>query len=220
MRSITLSASILSADFSKLGEQLKEAEWAEIDWIHVDVMDGHFVPNITMGPFIVATCRRISALPLDVHLMIEQPERHIEAFAEAGANWLTVHIEGNPNIHRIIENIHALGCKAGISINPGTPASAITSVLPYIDMVLVMTVNPGYSGQKFIPGVVEKIAEIKQQTLTYSRPIRIEVDGGITPDTLPIAHRAGADTFVAATSIFGHPDGIRAGASSLFMAVS
>lgn len=220
MRSITLSASILSADFSSLGKQLKEAEQARIDWIHVDVMDGHFVPNITMGPFIVATCRRVSILPLDVHLMIEKPERHIEAFAEAGANWLTVHIEGNPNIHRIIESIHSLGCKAGISLNPGTPASAIAAVLPYIDMVLVMTVNPGYSGQKFIPGVVEKITEIKQLVTNYPHPIRIEVDGGITPETLPIAQCAGADTFVAATSIFGHPDGIRAGASSLFLASS
>jgi len=220
MRSITLSASILSADFSNLGKQLTEAEQAGIDWVHVDVMDGHFVPNITMGPFIVATCRRVSTLPLDVHLMIEKPERHIEAFAEAGATWLTVHIESNPNIHRIIENIHAMGCKAGISLNPGTPISAITAVLPYIDMVLVMTVNPGYSGQKFIPGIVEKIAEIKQQISNYSHPIRIEVDGGITPDTLPIAQHAGADTFVAATSIFGHPDGIRAGARSLFKAAS
>lgn len=219
MSSITLSASILSANFASLGDQIQQCQQAGVDWIHIDVMDGHFVPNITMGPFIVEACRRITALPLDVHLMIEKPELHIEAFAKAGASWLSVHIEGNPNIHRTIERIQALGCHPGIVLNPGTPAQAIAAILPYVDMVLVMTVNPGYSGQKFIPGMSAKIAEIKKMTLAYAHPIRIEVDGGITPSTLPEAHQAGADTYVAATSIFGHPDGIQQGTASLRNAV-
>ncbi|MCA1955020.1 MAG: ribulose-phosphate 3-epimerase [Anaerolinea sp.] len=210
-----LSASILSADFATLGDQLAQAQAAGCDWLHIDVMDGHFVPNITMGPFIVATCRRASNLPLDVHLMIEKPEQHIEAFAKAGANTLSVHIEGNPNIHRTLQSIRALGCKAGIVLNPGTPASAIEAVLPWVDMVLVMTVNPGYSGQPHIAEMSTKIAHIRQMLNQRSSPALLEVDGGITAQTLPACYQAGANVFVAATAIFQHPQGIAAGVRAL-----
>ena len=151
MNPIIVSASILSANWANFADQIREAENAGVDWIHVDVMDGSFVPNISMGPFILNTCRQISDLPLDVHLMVEKPERHIEAFAKAGANRLGIHIEATPNVHRTLQEIRSLGCSPTIVLNPGTPAWSISSVIDIVDMVLVMTVNPGFSGQKFIP---------------------------------------------------------------------
>lgn len=210
-----LSASILSADFTNLNDQIQLAERAGVDWIHIDVMDGHFVPNITMGPFIVETCKRISNLPLDVHLMIEKPERHIESFITAGANYLSVHIEGNPNIHRTLQNIRSLGANPGIVINPGTPASQIQAVLPFVDYVLVMSVNPGFSGQNFISESAGKILEIRQMADHTNPGLLIEVDGGITAETLPIVKVAGADICVAATAIFKHPQGIETGVRAL-----
>lgn len=215
-----ISPSILSADFSKLGAEITQAEKAGADWIHIDVMDGHYVPNLTMGPFIVETCARITQLPLDVHLMVEKPESLLEAFAQAGANTLTVHIETCPHIHRTIQTIHSLGCKAGITLNPGTPASAIFPVLPFVDLVLVMTVNPGYSGQKFIPEVVPKIAHIKEELQKVNPKAKIEVDGGINPQTIPAVLGAGADVFVAASAIFKHPQGIEAGIKELWATIS
>jgi len=211
-----ISASILSADFSCLGDQIQMAEVAGVDWIHIDVIDGTFAPNITMGPFIVETCRRITNLPLDVHLMIEHPERHIEAFAHAGANILSVHIENTPHVHRTLETIHSLGCKAGIVINPGTPAHSIEAVLQDVDLVLIMTVNPGFSGQKFIQQAAEKIQIIRTtlDQIGHSKT-ELEVDGGITPDTLPIVKSFGANVYVAATAVFRHPSGISAGVSAL-----
>ena len=210
-----LSASILSADFSNLRDQIQQAEAAGVDWIHVDVMDGHFVPNITMGPFIVETCRQITLLPLDVHLMIEKPENHIAAFAKAGTDYLSVHIEGNPNIHRTLQSIRDLGVHPGIVVNPGTPISQIRAVLPLVEFVLIMTVNPGFSGQKFISDAVEKIRDLRQ-LLDQSYPwIKIEVDGGITPQTLPIVEGAGAQICVAATAIFKSPGGIESGVRAL-----
>lgn len=203
-----ISASILSADFTRLGEQLKEIEAAGVDWIHVDVIDGHFAPNITMGPFIVEACRRASTLPLDVHLMIEKPERYLQAFAEAGANWLTVHIETCPHIHRTLEEIRKLGCKVGITLNPGTPASLIEEALPFIDMVLVMTVNPGFSGQKFIRHTVPKIRQIRDHLDKVNPAAMIQVDGGITPETIDAVIEAGAQVFVVATAIFKNANGI------------
>jgi ribulose-phosphate 3-epimerase len=214
-----ISSSILSADFSNLGEQIRMAESAGVDWIHIDVMDGAFVPNITMGPFIVATCRRITTLPLDVHLMIDHPDQHLESFAEAGATNLTVHIENTPHIYRTLQAIHELGCQASVALNPGTPASRIEAVIPLIDMVLVMTVNPGYSGQEYIPEMVPKIKQTRELLRSYGSSARIEVDGGITEVTLPECERAGADTFVAATAIFRHPEGIAAGIQSLRKAI-
>jgi len=210
-----LSASILSADFSNLRDQIRQAEEAGVDWIHIDVMDGHFVPNITMGPFIVETCKRITKLPLDVHLMIEQPERHIDAFMDAGADYLSVHIEGNPNIHRTVQSIRARGVHPGIVLNPGTPTGQVQALLPFVDYALVMSVNPGFSGQNFISESSEKIREIRRLSADLNPSLKIEVDGGITADTLPLVKAASVDICVAATAIFKHPAGISAGIQAL-----
>lgn len=210
-----LTSSILSADFACLGEQITQAEQAGSDWIHVDVMDGHFVPNLTMGPFIVEACRRITNLPLDVHLMIETPERLYADFARAGASLIYTHIETCPHIYRSIQQIHELGCKAGVVLNPGTPATAVAEVLPLVEVVLVMSVNPGFSGQQFIPGVISKIAQIRSKLDQVNPQAMIAVDGGINVDTLPLTLQAGAQVFIAATAIFKHPQGIAAGIREL-----
>jgi len=210
-----ISASILSADFRKLEQQIQEAEQAGVDWIHIDVMDGHFVPNITMGPFIVETIKKVTTLPLDVHLMIENPSQHLSAFANAGADYLGVHIENQPNIHRLVQNIHDMHCKSTIVINPGTPVSALQAILPETDMVLVMSVNPGFSGQKFIQGTIQKIAELRQLLINASSFALIQVDGGITAETLPPCYQAGARSFVSASYIFNNPQGIAAAVSAL-----
>lgn len=210
-----ISASILSADFRKLEQQIQEAEQAGVDWIHIDVMDGHFVPNITMGPFIVETIKKVTTLPLDVHLMIENPSQHLSAFANAGADYLGVHIENQPNIHRLVQNIHDMHCKSTIVINPGTPVSALQAILPETDMVLVMSVNPGFSGQKFIQGTIQKIAELRQLLINASSSALIQVDGGITAETLPPCYQAGARSFVSASYIFNNPQGIAAAVSAL-----
>jgi ribulose-phosphate 3-epimerase len=208
MSRILIAPSILSADFTKLGDEIRLIEEAGADWIHVDVMDGQFVPNITMGPFIVETCRRISKLPIDAHLMIERPENHINAFAKAGVNSLSIHVEGNPNAYRTLQEIRELGCKAGIVINPGTPSSAIFELVKLADYVLVMSVNPGFSGQQFIPQVLRKITEIKKYIQTENLQTIIQMDGGISRENIASAYEAGATWFVAATSIFKHPEGI------------
>ena len=219
MTEIIVSTSILSADFSRLADQIHEVEAAGADWVHVDVMDGHFVPNLTMGPFIVETCRRITRLPLDVHLMVSNPEDMVEWFARAGADRISVQVEATPHIYRLLQKIRELGCRPGVVINPGTPATAIQEVLHLADMVLVMTVNPGYSGQEFIPDVVSKIAQVRSMIEERGLNTLIQVDGGITAETLPLTHRAGARVFVAATSIFKHPQGIAAGIRALRGAV-
>jgi ribulose-phosphate 3-epimerase len=211
---ILLSPSILSADFTRLGDQLKEAEQAGADWFHIDVMDGHFVPNLTMGPFIVEACRRATRLPLDVHLMIEAPERLLKPFAEAGADWLTVHQETCPHLHRTLESIRGLGIKAGASLNPGTPASSLSEVLPSLDLVLIMTVDPGFSGGKYIP-LLDKIRTVSAWRDEGRTSARIAVDGGITPRTAPEVVQAGADVLIAASAVFKHQEGIRAGMESL-----
>jgi ribulose-phosphate 3-epimerase len=210
-----LSASILSANFTRLGDQIREAEQAGIDWIHVDVMDGHFVPNLTMGPFIVEACRRVTSLPLDVHLMVQAPERLIHAFAAAGASLLSVHAENSPNLHRTLQEIHQLGCQAGVVLNPATPAEQVKPVLHMLDLVLVMSVNPGYSGQVFLPEVLPKISQIRSWLADSHLEAKIEVDGGMNTTTLPQAFAAGARVFVAATSIFKDPQGIAAGVHRL-----
>jgi ribulose-phosphate 3-epimerase len=219
MPQITISSSILSADFTRLGEQIQEAEQAGVDWIHVDVMDGHFVPNLTMGPFIVETCRRITNLPLDVHLMVDNPAEMVELYAKAGSTYLSVQVESTPHVYRLLSRIRELGCKPGVVINPGTPAQALSEVLHLVDFVLVMTVNPGYSGQDFIPSVVKKIVTVHQMIQDRHLNVQIEVDGGITPETLPLTYRAGARIYVAATSIFKNPAGIAAGVQALRNAV-
>lgn len=210
-----LAPSILSADFTRLGEELAACESAGADWIHVDVMDGHFVPNITMGPFIVEACKRVTKLPLDVHLMIEQPERHIEAFAQAGASSITVHVEASPHLHRTLQQIKSLGCKAGVALNPGTPSTAIDAVAGEVDLILVMSVNPGYSGQKFIPATVDKVRDIRNKLEALKSPAWLEVDGGIDVETLPVMKQAGATVFISATAVFKHPDGTKAGIQAL-----
>lgn len=219
MAPIILSTSILSADFARLAEQIHEAELAGADWIHIDVMDGHFVPNLTMGPFIVETCHRITRLPLDVHLMVDNPEDLIESFAQAGANRLSVQIESTPQIYRLLERIRELGCHPQVVINPGTPAESLQEILHLVDLVLVMTVNPGYSGQKFIPSVVSKIAKVHQMIEERRLNALIQVDGGITHETLPMTYQAGARAFVAATAIYKNPNGIAAGIRELRDAV-
>jgi ribulose-phosphate 3-epimerase len=206
-----LSPSLLAADFTRLGEQIAALEAAGVDWLHVDVMDGHFVPNISMGPLVVEACRQAASLPIDVHLMIENPERSIEAFAKAGANLITIHIETGYHPYRTLHSIRALGCRPGIALNPGTPAAAITQVLPLVDMVLVLGTNPGFSGQAFIPQMFSKITEIRQQ----NQDVLIQLDGGVNAETLPAAFDAGANVFVAGNAIFKHPQGIAAGVQEL-----
>jgi ribulose-phosphate 3-epimerase len=212
---VFLSPSILSADFLHLQDAISQAEAAGADWVHIDVMDGHFVPNLTMGPFIVEACRRATRLPLDVHLMIENPDRLVPAFIDSGADFLTVHVETCPNLHRTLQSIRDRNVHAGVSLNPGTPAATIVEVLPMLDLVLVMSVNPGYSGQSFIPAVVPKIGQIRTLLQEAGSSARLEVDGGITPRTAPMVVQAGADTLVAASAIFGHPEGIAAGVEAL-----
>jgi ribulose-phosphate 3-epimerase len=215
MNKHVLSPSILSADFARLGEEIATVEAAGADWIHVDVMDGHFVPNITMGPFIVATCRRITRLPLDVHLMIETPERYIEAFAKAGASGLTVHVETCTDIVGTLRQIKSLGCRAGAVLNPETPVGAIQPALREADLILVMSVHPGYSGQSFMPETISKVSEIRKKLDALRSSAWLEVDGGIDLETLPKMKEAGATAFVAATAVFKNPEGPAAGVRSL-----
>ena len=195
---LIISPSILSADYSKLGSEIRRVEKAGADWIHVDVMDGHFVPNITIGVPVVANLSRVTRLPLDVHLMIEEPLKHIEAFAKAGADTITIHSETVPNVRKALQQIKKLGVKAGVSIKPKTPLSKIRSALDLADMVLLMTVEPGFGGQAFMPQVLPKVRELR----SYFKK-RIQVDGGINPETARLAIAAGADTLVAGASVFG-----------------
>ncbi len=215
MTKYVISSSILSADFTRLGEQIAEAEAAGVDWLHVDVMDGHFVPNITMGPFIVEWCRKATKLPLDVHLMIEEPDRYIEPFAKAGASGLTVHVEVCPDMHKTLKAIKDLGCRAGIVLNPETPVDELDPYLAEADLVLVMSVHPGYSGQEFMPEAIGRVAEVRKKLDAIGSSAWLEVDGGISHDTLPKMKQAGATAFVAATAIFKCPEGIAAGINSL-----
>jgi ribulose-phosphate 3-epimerase len=205
MSDLVIAPSILSADFAKLGEEVRAITAAGADWIHIDVMDGHFVPNITIGPAIVAALRPHTHLPFDVHLMIAPCDPFLAAFAEAGADLIAVHVEAGPHLHRSLQIIRGLGKKAGVVLNPATPVSGVAHVLDLIDLVLVMSVNPGFGGQAFIPDAIHKVVDLKR--MIGSRPIRIEVDGGINPETGAQVVGAGADTLVAGSAVFkGGPD--------------
>jgi ribulose-phosphate 3-epimerase len=201
-----IAPSILACDFGRLSEEIQAVTDAGADWIHIDVMDGHFVPNITIGPRIVEAVRDATRLPLDVHLMIEQPERYIEAFVKSGATTVGVHAEACPHLHRTVAQIREAGARASVTINPGTPASAIEPVLGDVDQVLVMTVNPGFGGQRFIPGTLAKVEALRSWIRGRGLAVALEVDGGITEDTIGSAARAGANAFVAGTAIFGAPN--------------
>jgi ribulose-phosphate 3-epimerase len=199
---VKLAPSLLSADFARLGEQVAEAANAGADYIHIDVMDGQFVPPITIGAQVVAAIRRFTGLPLDVHLMINTPERQLEQFAKAGADVITVHIEACPDIKKVVRSIKALGVKAGVSLNPETPASTVTEILPEIDLILVMTVNPGYGGQPFIEATLDKIAILRGELDKKSLAAELEVDGGINAEVAPRVVRAGARVLVAGAAVF------------------
>ena len=199
---IKIAPSILSADFSKLGEEIKDVEKGGADYIHVDVMDGHFVPNITIGPLIVEAIRPITSLPLDVHLMIENPDNYIPTFAKAGADIITVHVEACPHLHRTIQLIKSHGIKAGVVLNPHTPVSVIEHVLEDIDMVLLMTVNPGFGGQKFIHSVLPKIKQVAEMVKERNLEVEIEVDGGVNAETARLCVEAGANVLVAGSAVY------------------
>ncbi|MCQ6274049.1 ribulose-phosphate 3-epimerase [Bacillus sp. V3B] len=203
---IKIAPSILSADFSQLGEEIKDVERGGADYIHVDVMDGHFVPNITIGPLVVDSIRPITDLPLDVHLMIENPDQYIEAFVKAGADYITVHVEACRHLHRTIQLIKSFGVKAGVVLNPATPVQLIEPIIEDLDMVLLMTVNPGFGGQKFIMSVLPKIKQVKELVVQKGLNLEIEVDGGVNKDTAPLCIEAGADVLVAGSAVYSQED--------------
>jgi ribulose-phosphate 3-epimerase len=210
-----IAPSILAADLTRLGDEIAQAEAGGGDWIHIDVMDGHFVPNITLGTAIVKACRRATSLPLDVHLMIEEPDRLLQAFTEAGADMLTVHLEACPQVYRTLTTIKDLGLKTGLALNPGTPVDTACETLPLLDKLLVMTVNPGFAGQRFIERMIPKIAAARETLDEVESQAYLQIDGGVTVGNIGFAVQAGADAFVVASSIFKHPDGPKEGARAI-----
>jgi len=217
---VLIAPSLLAADITRLGDEIRQAEAGGADWLHVDIMDGHFVPNLTFGPAVVAACRQVTRLPLDVHLMVTHPEQMLGDFAQAGASRLTVHVETCPHLHRTLQQIRELGCAVGVTLNPGTSAVLLYPVLHLVDQVLVMSVNPGFGGQSFLPEVLTKTRELRQ-ALDQANPAGlIEMDGGITAKTAPLARQAGVDVFVAGTSVFRHPAGPAGGIQALRAALN
>ena len=212
---VKIAPSILAADFADLGAAVRAAESAGADYIHVDVMDGHFVPNITVGIPVVTALRRVTRLPLDVHLMIERPERYVADFVRAGADILTVHVETCPHLHRTVQQIRELGVRPGVTLNPATPLDTLREILPYVDLVLIMSVNPGFGGQSYIPTMTHKIARLAALIAASGQEIEIEVDGGIDVNTTPEVVAAGAQVLVTGTAVFGHPNGVAGGIAAL-----
>jgi ribulose-phosphate 3-epimerase len=211
-----LAPSILTADFGNLREQIQQAEFAGVDAIHLDVMDGHFVPNISFGPLVVSAVRAMTSLPLDVHLMVQHPERYIDAFAEAGADIISIHVEATPHPHRAVQQIHAGGAYSGIAINPATSLSAVEELLYVVDIVLVMSVNPGFGGQSFIPETLGKVQRLRSMLGQRDlEDVRIEVDGGIKAENIWEAHSAGADIFVCGSSVFNDQSSVASSVNSL-----
>jgi ribulose-phosphate 3-epimerase len=217
---VKLAPSILASDFARLGEQVAEAEAAGADRIHVDVMDGHFVPNISIGPVVVQWLRPITKLPLECHLMISNPIRYLDDFARAGADSMLVHVEGADNLHRTVQHIRSLGKKAGVVINPATPAAVLEEILVDVDLVLVMTVNPGFGGQKFIHTTLPKIGRVRAMIERIKPGCELEVDGGIDPTTAPLTVKAGANVLVAGSAVFGPKDGVKAAMNRLRQSVA
>jgi ribulose-phosphate 3-epimerase len=203
---IRIAPSILSSDFGRLAEEVRAAEAAGADWIHVDVMDGRFVPNITVGPLVVEAVRKVTRLPIDAHLMIVEPERYVDAFARAGADLVSVHAEASPHLHRTLQAIRAAGARPAVALNPSTPLDALEWVLGDCDMVLLMSVNPGFGGQRYIPAVTEKVRRLREAAEARRLALEIEVDGGIRDETVGPVAAAGANVFVAGTAVFGAPD--------------
>ncbi len=213
--SIIIAPSILSADMKSLGDQVRQASLAGADWIHVDIMDGSFVPNITFGPLVVKAVREVTDLPIDVHLMIVEPEKHLKTFADAGTNSITVHFETCPHIHRTLQSIRELGMSPGLVLNPGTPINAIRELTHDFDLLLLMTVNPGFGGQAFIESMLDKIQRAKSILDETQSSAQIQVDGGISSATIKACYQAGASNFIAGSAVFGHQDGIAAGIQAL-----
>ncbi len=205
-RPVRIAPSLLSADFAKLADELTMLEAAGADWLHVDVMDGVFVPNLTFGAKVIETCKRLTRLPLDVHLMVVEPEKYFESFVKAGAATLTIHVEAAPHLHRQVMRIKELGAQAGVTLNPATPLETVREVLPDVDLLLVMSVNPGFGGQRFIPSSVGKVARARAMLDAVGSGATLEVDGGIARDTITACWRAGADTFVAGNAVFSARD--------------
>ncbi|MCD6213558.1 MAG: ribulose-phosphate 3-epimerase [Candidatus Desulfofervidus sp.] len=201
-----IAPSILAADFANLAQEIRAVEEAGADWLHIDVMDGHFVPNLTIGPPVVASLRKVTGLPLDVHLMIEKPDNYLETFVQAGADLLTVHVETCPHLHRTLQCIHKLGKKAGVALNPATPLNFLEPILEEVDLILIMSVNPGFGGQEFIPQTLKRIQTVGKWIKKYSLKVDLEVDGGINENTLSQVVKAGANVFVAGSAIFGKND--------------
>jgi len=206
-RTIQIAPSILSADFAHLAREIEKVESAGADLVHLDIMDGHFVPNITIGPPVVSSIRRFTGLPLDVHLMIERPEQYIDGFIQAGANWMSVHAEADVHLERTLHYIKDNGLRAGVALNPATPLGSLEEILPLVDYVLIMTVNPGFGGQEFIPSTLKKIRRLKDSIVSSAYQVRIEVDGGVGPDNLAKVLTAGADIIVAGSAIFSSAKG-------------
>jgi ribulose-phosphate 3-epimerase len=205
-RRVLIAPSILSADFSRLGEEVRAVAAAGADWLHLDVMDGHFVPNLTIGPGIVKAVDRVTDLPLDVHLMIDNPADFLEEFAKAGADYLVVHQEGQPHLHRLVARIRELGVKAGVALNPSTPLGTVADILPDLDLLLIMSVDPGFGGQTFIPGAVAKLRAAREMIDRVKPAVLLEIDGGIKADNAAAVREAGVDAIVSGSGIYGHQD--------------